>query len=486
MATETLLTELQHLYPPKRLLVNDAQLAPYESDALTAFRTRPAAVVLPESQDEVIETVRLCYKHNTPFVARGSGTSLSGGSLPIQEGVLIALNRLNRIVRLDPAERVAVVEPGVVNLDVSKAAAPHGLYYAPDPSSQLICTIGGNVAFNSGGAHCLKYGMTANHVLGIKAVLPDGEVVELGGDSLENVGPDLSGFFVGSEGLFGIALEITLRLLPKPEVYRTVLAAYDTLTKAGEAVSSVVASGLLPGAMEIMDTLAIEAAEASVNAGYPREAAGLLIVELEGERLQVDAEFEHLMQVINASGAYEVRIANNEDERMRIWKGRKGAFSAVGRLSPDYIVQDGVVPRSRLGEALSHIQQLSQRYGLRVANVFHAGDGNLHPLILYDGRQEGALHRAEELAGEILHMCIELDGSITGEHGVGVEKRQYMPDMFDAIDLETMHTIRRQIDPKELANRGKMLPPDHLPGDAPVLSAHEPHPLEKAGIISRE
>ncbi|MCB0098970.1 MAG: FAD-binding protein, partial [Caldilineaceae bacterium] len=273
MATETLLTELQQLYPPKRLLVNDAQLAPYESDALTAFRTRPAAVVLPESQDEVIETVRLCYKHNTPFVARGSGTSLSGGSLPIQEGVLIALNRLNRIVRLDPAERVAVVEPGVVNLDVSKAAAPHGLYYAPDPSSQLICTIGGNVAFNSGGAHCLKYGMTANHVLGIKAVLPDGEVVELGGDSLENVGPDLSGFFVGSEGLFGIALEITLRLLPKPEVYRTVLAAYDTLTKAGEAVSSVVASGLLPGAMEIMDTLAIEAAEASVNAGYPREAA---------------------------------------------------------------------------------------------------------------------------------------------------------------------------------------------------------------------
>lgn len=482
MSSESFLTALHRIFSQKQVLQSAVQLAPYESDALTAFRARPAAVVLPETQEQVIETVRLCHEYGVPFVARGSGTSLSGGSLPIQDGIVIALNRLNRILRLDPHERVAVVEPGTVNLDVTKAAAPHGLYYAPDPSSQLICTIGGNVAFNSGGAHCLKYGMTANHVLGIKAVLPDGEVVELGGDSLESVGPDLTGFFVGSEGLFGIALEITLRLLPQPERYRTVLAAYHSLQAAGDAVAQVVASGLLPGAMEIMDALAIEAAEASVDAGYPRDAAALLIVELEGEQTAVEAEFEDLMDVINASGAYEVRIAQNADERAKIWKGRKGAFSAVGRLSPDYIVQDGVVPRSRLGEALASIERLSGEYGLRVANVFHAGDGNLHPLILYNGNEAGALERAEELAGEILQMCVDLGGSITGEHGVGVEKRQYMPTMFSAVDLDVMGRVRAEIDPKALANRGKMLPS----GEAPALHAHGPHPLEEAGIISRE
>ncbi|MBV7338891.1 FAD-binding protein [Chloroflexi bacterium TSY] len=482
MPNNGLVSALQQLYSPQRLLQRAVQLAPYESDALTAFRARPVAVVLPESQEEVVETVKLCHQFDVPFVARGSGTSLSGGSLPISEGIVIGLNRLNQILHLDPTERIAIVEPGVVNLDVSKAAAPYGLYYAPDPSSQLICTIGGNVAFNSGGAHCLKYGMTSNHVLGIKAVLPDGEIVELGGRSLESVGPDLSGFFVGCEGLFGIALEITLRLLPKPETYRTVLAAYDSLEKAGDAVAQVVASGLLPGAMEIMDNLAIEAAEASVNAGYPADARGLLIVELEGEQIQVDAEFEDLLDVINNSGAYEIRVANDEDERARIWKGRKGAFSAVGRLSPDYIVQDGVVPRGKLGEALATIERLSKKYKLRVANVFHAGDGNLHPLILYDGRNEGELETAEELAGEILQMCIDLGGSITGEHGVGMEKRQYMSAMFGEIDLDTMTRLRRSIDPQELANRGKMLPDIN----APALSMHGPHPLEKAGVISRE
>ncbi|MEM7129722.1 MAG: FAD-linked oxidase C-terminal domain-containing protein [Chloroflexota bacterium] len=487
MNHKNLLRSLSQLYGRSRLLDQHAQLAPYESDALTAFRTKPAAVVLPESPEEVIETVRLCHEYNVPFVARGSGTSLSGGSLPIQDGVVIALNRLNRILRLDPIDRVAVVEPGVVNLDVSKAAAAHGLYYAPDPSSQLICTIGGNVAFNSGGAHCLKYGMTANHVLGIKAVLPDGELVELGGSSLEGTGPDLSGFFVGSEGLFGIALEIVLRLLPKPEVYRTLLAAYDSLEAAGNAVADVVASGLLPGAMEIMDSLAIEAAEASVNAGYPQDAAALLIVELEGDNVQVEAEFEELLTVINGSGAYEIRVANDDDERTRIWKGRKGAFSAVGRLSPDYIVQDGVVPRSRLGEALAHIERLSKQYELRVANVFHAGDGNLHPLILYDGRVTGMLERAEKLAGEILQLCVELGGSITGEHGVGVEKLEYMGEMFSDKDLRFMGRIRHAIDPVSLANRGKMLPQDYIPaGEAPALVSHGPHPLERAGIISRE
>ena len=368
-----------------------------------------------------------------------------------------------------------------MNLDVSKAAAPYGLYYAPDPSSQLICTIGGNVAFNSGGAHCLKYGMTANHVLSIKAVLPDGEVVQLGSESLEQVGPDLTGFFVGSEGLFGIALEITLRLLPKPELYRTVLAGYNSLQVAGDAVARVVASGLLPGAMEIMDRLAIEAAEASVNAGYP-DVAALLIVELEGEALQVEAEFAHLLQVIEESDATEVRVAADEADRARIWKGRKGAFSAVGRLSPDYIVQDGVVPRSHLGKALAHIEALSRQYDLRVANVFHAGDGNLHPLILYNGRQAGEFERAEALAGEILQMCIDLGGSITGEHGVGMEKLHYMPVMFSETDLTVMREIRQAIDVHELANRGKMLPA----GEPPALVMHGAHPLEKQGIISRE
>lgn len=476
------LTALTRLYPPQRLLTHSAQIVPYESDALTAFRARPRAVVLPETQQEVIETVRLCYQAGVPYVARGSGTSLSGGSLPVQDGLVIGLNRLNHILKLDPKERLAVVEPGVVNLDVSKAAAPYGLYYAPDPSSQSICTIGGNVAFNSGGAHCLKYGMTSNHVLGIKAVLADGEVVQFGNDSLEGVGPDLVGLFVGSEGLFGIALEITLRLLPKPELYRTVLAAYDSLETAGEAVAQVVASGLLPGAMEIMDRLAIEAAEASVNAGYPREAAALLIVELEGEANQVEAEFVKLRQVIDASGAYEIRVAQDDDERMRIWKGRKGAFSAVGRLSPDYLVQDGVVPRSYLGKALAEIERLSQKYNIRVANVFHAGDGNLHPLILYNGREPGALERAEELAAEILQTCIKFGGSITGEHGVGMEKRAFLPAMFNQVDLATMKTIRRAIDPKEISNPGKMFPG----AEAPALHMSGPHPLEKAGVISRE
>ncbi|MFO7631301.1 MAG: FAD-linked oxidase C-terminal domain-containing protein [Caldilinea sp.] len=482
MNHDGLLSELERRFPADRLLRRAAQIAPYESDALTAFRSRPSAVLLAETQDEVIQAVRLCHHHGIPFVARGSGTSLSGGSLPVQDGIVIALNRLNRIVRIDPAQRIAVVEPGVINLDVSRAVVQHGLYYAPDPSSQLICTIGGNVAFNSGGAHCLKYGMTANHVLGIKAVLPDGEVIQLGGESLENVGPDLTGFFVGSEGLFGVALEITLRLLPKPERYRTVLAAYNSLEAAGDAVAQIVASGLLPGAMEIMDALAIEAAEAAVHAGYPRDAAALLIVELEGERVQVEAEFAHLLHVIEQSGPRTVTVAKDDADRARIWKGRKSAFSAVGRLSPDYLVQDGVVPRSRLGEALATIERLSRTHSLRVANVFHAGDGNLHPLILYNGRVNGELERAEVLAGEILKMCIELGGSITGEHGIGMEKRQYMPAMFTEVDLAVMAELRLALDPDELSNRGKMFPDS----EAPALHSRGPHPLERQGVISRE
>ncbi len=474
MPVDALLTALRQLYPPKRLLTERAQLAPFESDALTAFRARPEAVVLAEQQAEVIETVRLCHREGVPFVARGSGTSLSGGSLPVEGGIVIALNRLDRVLRLDPDQRIAVVEPGVINNHVTRAAAPHGLAYAPDPSSQSVCTIGGNLAFNSGGAHCLKHGMTANHVLGIKAVLPDGEVVELGGESTEPVGPDWTGMFCGSEGLFGIALEVTLRLIPVAETTHTMLAGYDSTQAAGEAVAEIVASGMLPVAMEIMDALAIEAAEASVHPNYPEGVPALLIVELEGEREVVDADGARLRAVIDASGARDVTTTERVEDRELIWKGRKSAFSAVGWLAPDYIVQDGVVPRGRLGEALGEIDRMSTAAGIRCANVFHAGDGNLHPLILFDGRQAGALHDAEALAGEILRMCVRLGGSITGEHGVGVEKRSYLPIMFAEDDMALMRRLRTAVDPGELANRGKMLEPTWAPD--PPVSGEDPGP----------
>ena len=474
--------ELQRIYPPDRFLFQRAQIAPYESDGLTAFRARPAGVVLPDSQQEIIETVRVCHRHHVPFMARGSGTSLSGGSVPIAGGLVIGLNRMNRVLKYDPQQRFAVVEPGVINHAVSKHAAADSLYYAPDPSSGPVCTLGGNIAFNSGGAHCLKYGMTANHVLGLKVVLPDGEVCNLGGQSLEMVGPDLTGMFVGSEGLFGVALEITVRLLPKPETYYTLQAAYRSLEQAGNAVALVVASGLLPGAMEIMDRLSMDAADAAVKAGYPADASAVLIVELEGTADEVAAEKPRLHEVIQESGAYLTIVAETDEDRKKIWTGRKSAFSAVGRLSPDFIVQDGVVPRSKLGEALAEIDRLSQEFDIRVANVFHAGDGNLHPLILYDGREEGALDRAEELAGKILRLCIRLGGSITGEHGVGLEKRDYLVDMYGEEDLEFMQMLRRAVDPFELANRGKMLPN----AEAPALTTRGIHPLERDGIISRE
>ena len=476
------ISSLKAIIPVDRLLLDDAQLAAYESDGLTAFKALPRAVVIPETSEEVIAVVRWCSEYKIPFVARGSGTSLSGGSLPVEEGIVITLNRLNQIIDLDPEERVAVVGPGVINLDVSKAAQPHGLHYAPDPSSQIICTIGGNIAFNSGGAHCLKYGMTSNHVLGIKAVLATGEVVEFGSRSRENIGPDYTGLFCGSEGLFGVALEITLRLLPKAEAYHTVLVGYHSLEDAGNAVSAVIDAGLLPGAMEIMDALAIEAAEAAVACGYPEGAEAVLIVELEGPREKVEIERVKLDAILADTNAFGTRVAVDAADRAFIWKGRKSAFSAVGRLSPDFIVQDGVVPRNRLGEALRRIDEMSKETGIRVANVFHAGDGNLHPLILYNGREEGALHEAEELAGRILRMCIEMGGSITGEHGIGMEKREYLHEMFSDDDVAVMKNVRAAFDPDTIANPGKMFPGP----EAPSLAQHGLHPLEKAGIISRE
>lgn len=476
------LRRLEALLPAERFLRGPAQLAAYESDGLTAFRATPLAIVVPETQEEVIRIVRFCHDEKVPFVARGSGTSLSGGSLPIEGGIVIALNRLNRILRVDPVQRIAVVEPGVINLAVTAAAQPFGLHFAPDPSSQQICTIGGNVAFNSGGAHCLKYGMTSNHVLGLRAVLATGEVVEFGGESREQVGPDWTGLFVGNEGLFGVALEVTLQLLPRAEMFHTVLAGYDTLERAGDAVAAVVASGLLPGAIEIMDALALEAAVAAVHSEYPAGAAAVLIVELEGPKEVVASDKLRLAEILDRSGAIEVRVAKSAAERLAIWKGRKSAFSAVGRLSPDFIVQDGVVPRRRLGEALRKISTWSAEMNVRCANVFHAGDGNLHPLILYDGREPGALERAEGLAGKILKMCVEMGGSITGEHGVGVEKRDYLPDMFSALEIDCMQRVRAAFDPHGISNPGKMFPA----AGAPALAMHGLHPLEKAGVISRE
>jgi glycolate oxidase len=476
------ISDLQAIFPPERCLLDGAALAAYESDGLTAFAATPRAVVVPVTREEVVAAVKICAAWAVPFMARGSGTSLSGGAVPVEDGLVIAMNQMNRILRLDPEARLAVVEPGVINLAVSQAAAPHGLYFAPDPSSQQICTIGGNVAFNSGGAHCLKYGMTANHVIGATIVTPTGEILECGGESVESLGPDCLGLFCGSEGLFGIALELTLRLIPKAEVFHTLLAGYDSTDKAGEAVSAIIAAGILPGAIEIMDRLAIDAAEAATHCGYPPNAATVLIVELEGPIEQVESEKQRLAAIIAQSGPLESRVARDADDRALIWKGRKSAFSAVGRLSPDFIVQDGVVPRSRLGEALRRIAALAQEHGLRCANVFHAGDGNLHPLILFDASVPGEHERGEALAGRILEMCIEMGGSITGEHGVGLEKRAFLTPMFGEPDVAFMREVRRAFDPAELANPGKMFPS----GEAPALHSNGLHPLEKAGIISRE
>jgi glycolate oxidase len=464
-----------------RLLEQSAALTAFQSDGLTAFAVQPKAIANPATSQDVIEIVRLCHEFNVPFVARGSGTSLSGGSLPHADGIVIALNRLDRILRIDLPGRVAVVQPGVINSKLTQAVSSAGLHYAPDPSSQQVCTIGGNIAFNSGGAHCLKYGMTSNHVLAMKMVLGDGSVIDVGSEGGEGIGPDLCGLMVGSEGLLGIAIEITVKLMPKPESFHTVLAGYQSLTTAGEAVAEIIGSGLLPAALEIMDVLSMRAASAAVGAKYPSGVEAVLIVELDGTAEAVAAERIKLSELIARSGATEVWVARDADERATIWKGRKSVFSAVGRLSPDFIVQDGVVPRGKLGAALEEIQRLSREAGIAVANVFHAGDGNLHPLIMFDGREPGALERAEHLAAKIVQLCIELGGSITGEHGVGMEKRQFLSGMFSEHSIEAMQSLRRACDPLEIANRGKMFPS----AEAPALSLYGAHPLETAGIASR-
>jgi glycolate oxidase len=465
---------------PDQIIREPEQLRTYECDGLTGHRVVPALVVLPESAEEVQAVVRLCNAWQVPFVARGAGTGLSGGALPVAEGIVVSLARLNRILEIDIDRGLAVVEPGVANLDVTRAVEAYGFYYAPDPSSQQVCTIGGNVAENSGGAHCLKYGFTTNHVLAADVILPDGELVEL---SVWDDGPDLLGVFIGSEGTLGIATKLTLRLLRAPETVRTLLAGFAQMDDAGEAVSATIAAGILPAAMEMMDALAIEAAEAAVQANFPPACGAVLIVELDGPRAQVEDDAARLEEIFGRTNALDVRSATDAADRATIWKGRKAAFAAIGRISADYYVQDGVVPRTKLPDALRRIENLSRDYGLRVANVFHAGDGNLHPLVLYDGRIDGEPQRAEELASRILEACVEAGGSITGEHGVGTDKACAMPLLFGEDDLAAMQRVRRAFDPKGLSNPGKIFPTPRLCGEVP--GPYRAHPLEKAGLAER-
>lgn len=450
-----------------RVISDRQELRTYECDGLAHYKVTPGLVVLPRDAAECARTVRACVEAKVPFVARGSGTGLSGGALPHADGVLIVTSKMRAIVEVAPDDERAVVEPGVINLHVTHAATPAGYYYAPDPSSQQICSIGGNVAENSGGAHCLKYGFTVNHVIGAQVVTPDGDLVELGGRAPDSPGYDLLGAFVGSEGTLGIATRVTVRLTRLPESVRTLLAAFETTDQAGAATSAIIAAGVVPAAIEMMDALAIEAAEAAVACGYPAGAGAVLIVELDGPLAEVEAQFEQVTALCERNGAFELRIAADPAERALFWKGRKSAFAAVGRISPDYIVQDGVIPRTALPEVLHRIGEVSRARGVRVANVFHAGDGNLHPLVLFDDGVPGEAERAEEVSGAIIDLCIEYGGSITGEHGVGMDKAKYMPRMFTDDDLETMQLLRCAFDPAGLANPGKVFPTPRLCGEVP-------------------
>jgi glycolate oxidase len=461
------------------LITEPSQLHTYECDGLTNFRVMPEAVLLPTSTEEVQSIVQICSREKIPFVARGSGTGLSGGALPAAKGVVISLARMNRILEIDIPNARAVVEPGVINAEVTARVASHGYFYAPDPSSQSVCSIGGNVAENSGGAHCLKYGFTTTHVLGLEVVLPDGSLVHLGSRAIDRPGYDLPGIFVGSEGTLGIATKIILRIVKRPEVIQTLLAAFNTTNEAGAAVSEIIGAGMLPAAIEMMDNLAIQAAEASVHAGYPN-CGGLLLVELDGPAAEVAHLMAQVKELCTKCGAWEIRVAQSDAERALVWKGRKAAFAAMGRISPNYIVQDGVIPRTALPRVLTEIEKMSAAVGLRVANVFHAGDGNLHPLVLYDNRIPGQEEHAFELSVNILRLCVKCGGSITGEHGVGEEKKMMMSEMFAEPDLDTMQLVRCAFDPQQLSNPGKVFPRTRLCAER--TGPYQPHPLEKAGV----
>jgi len=440
------------------ILSETEDLRPYECDGLSAYRTLPWIVVLPESVDQVRKILRVCYEHDVPVVARGAGTGLSGGALPLKNGVLLGLAKFNQILEIDPVNRMARVQPGVRNLAISQATSSYGLYYAPDPSSQIACTIGGNVAENSGGVHCLKYGLTVHNILQLKMITMDGELITVGCGGLDGPGYDILALMTGSEGMLGVIIEVTVKLIPVPENIQVLLAAFDSVENAGKAVAAIIAEGHTPAGLEMMDNLAIRAAEDFIHVGYPIEAAAVLLCELDGTQKQVAEEIDKVRNLLATNGAYEIRAAQNEKERQELWAGRKAAFPAVGRIAPDYYCMDGTIPRKCLAEVLKGILNLSEYYRLPVANVFHAGDGNLHPLILYDANKSGDLERAEKFGGEILELCVRVGGTITGEHGVGVEKINQMCVQFNLAELNQFHAIKTAFDKKRLLNPGKAVP----------------------------
>jgi glycolate oxidase len=443
------------------------ELITYECDGLTSYRQRPALVVLPRTTEQVAEILKICDRSSLPWVARGAGTGLSGGALPVEDCVLIVTALMNKILEIDWENQRAIVQPGVINNWVTQAVSGAGFYYAPDPSSQIICSIGGNVAENSGGVHCLKYGVTTNHVLGLKLVIPDGSIVDVGGTIPEMPGYDLTGLFVGSEGTLGIATEITLRILKTPEAICVLLADFNSIEEAGASVSDIISAGIIPGGMEMMDKMSVNAVEDVVATNcYPRDATAILLVEIDGLEVEVAANKQLVAEICRKNGARSITTASDPETRLKLWKGRKAAFAAMGKMSPDYYVQDGVIPRTKLPFVLKEIEKLGEKYGKQVANVFHAGDGNLHPLILYDNSQPGALEIVEELGGEILKLCVEVGGSISGEHGIGADKRCYMPQMFEPPDLETMQWVRQVFNPQGLANPGKIFPTPRTCGEA--------------------
>jgi len=475
--------ELEGLLGKGAVLSEPDELLVYESDGLTLFRALADFVVFPTSVEHVSAVVKLANREGLPFVARGAGTGLSGGCLPAEGGLVISLMRMNRVLEVDYENQIAVVEPGLVNLHLSWAVGPKGFYYAPDPSSQQACTVGGNIANNSGGPHTLKYGVTVNHVLGLEVVLPDGEIMWLGGRTRETQGYDMAGLFVGSEGTFGIATKIVVRILKQPQAVKTVLAVFDSIDKASEAVSAVIGRGLIPAAMEMIDQTTIGAVEDAFGCGYPRDAAAALLVELDGLQHGMDAQVERVIAACRDCGARDVRAARDETERQLLWKGRKSAFGAYGRISPAYMVMDGVIPRTRLPEVLRKVNEIVAARGLRVGNVFHAGDGNLHPNILYDPRVPGEEARVVEAGGEILKVCAAVGGSISGEHGIGLEKMDYMPLIFTEADLGFMRELREAFNPRGLCNPGKIFPSRKACGEAGI--AYRPHPLEEKGLAQR-
>lgn len=482
MITADFLHKLKGVVGADGLVTDQSELLTYESDGLMARRSRPAAAVLPETADQVQAVVRLCAQHAVPFVARGQGTGLSGGALPHPEGVLIVMTRMNRVLLIDIPNQRITVEPGLTNLEVTRQVAADGYYYAPDPSSQVICSIGGNLAENSGGAHCLKYGFTVHHVLGVEAVLPDGEMVHLGGEAVDSPGLDLLGVIVGSEGTLAVITKVVLRLSRRPQAVRTLLAAFDSTDAAANAVSDVISAGIIPAAIEMMDRTTLRACEAAVHPGFP-DAEAALIVELDGPQSEVDTLFQQIEAVCARNQAWGVQVAADDAQRGRIWRGRKAAFAAMGRVSPNYYVQDGVIPRTTLPDVLRRVRALEQRSGLTIGNVFHAGDGNLHPLVCYDDAVEGQAELAEKVAAEILSYCLDVGGSLTGEHGIGSDKVCHMPKMFSDDDLATMKLVRVAFDPDGICNPDKLFPTPRLCGEVP--GPYRAHPAETAGLAAR-